>query len=77
MKMHPSAPPTRRIVLQHPDGLMQILGHAPTQPPEVMALPIEGAEPLVVNLVAVKPRYYLYKPMLEKPGLLKFNEHQQ
>ena len=63
----------KRMVLLHTDGLMQIFGVEDQQPAEILTNP-DGVS---INLVAVKPRYYLYKPMLEKPGLKTFNEHQQ
>lgn len=63
----------KRMMLLREDGIMQFIGFSPTQPPEVLA----DAEGHAINLVAVKPRYYLYKPMAESPGLKRFNEHQQ
>lgn len=57
----------KRIVLQHPSGLMQILGVVDEQP--VALLPAEAGvringEPAALNLVAAKRSYFLYKPLM-------------
>ena len=49
----------KRIVLQHPDGMMEIIGMSEVQPPDLISTP--GGP---INLVAVKRSYYLYRPVM-------------
>lgn len=53
----------KRVVLKHPSGLHQILGTTDEQP-DAFAGPEAGitinGERVAVNLVAAKPRFYLY-----------------
>ena len=60
----------KRIVIQHPDGLMQIAGlsEGDAQPPAMVVGP-DG--PLC--LVAAKRLYYLYKPLMV-PSTGRLNE---
>jgi len=56
---------TKRLVLQYPDGTMQIFarmedGDDVPQPASLVTLP--GIGP--INLVASKRSYYLYKPVM-------------
>lgn len=64
-------PPTfiKRIVLQHPSGLHQILGRLEPEEavPEFVdydkGVTIEG-KPVALNLVTVKGHYILYRPLM-------------
>jgi hypothetical protein len=49
----------KRLVVRYPDGMEQIFGYSEIQPPDVMTISRQ-----VLNLVAVKRSYYLYKPMV-------------
>lgn len=60
-------PIERRIVLRDEEGLHIIIGLTSVQPPDVLSLNVPGATP--INLVACKPRFWLYTPMM-KPNTL-------
>jgi hypothetical protein len=53
----------KRLVFQHPSGLMQIFGHQAddAQPPSMLVY-VAAEAPLC--LVAAKRSYYLYKPLM-------------
>ncbi len=55
----------KRVVVQHPSGLWQILDAVEEQPPDLVEARFSLGtirERLVpLNLVAVKPRYYLFR----------------
>lgn len=69
----------KRIVLRHPNGMHQILGATVEQPASFLQLArvdIDG-ESVSINLVAAKPRFYLFT-VVEKPaGLGTFHEQQR
>lgn len=53
----------KRIVVKHPSGLWQIVGETEAQPEAFVGLEAQvsiGGEPVCLNLVAARPRYYLY-----------------
>lgn len=71
------APHEKRIVLRHPSGLYQILGASVEQPAAFLELhraTVDG-QSVPINLVASKPRYYLFTVVQKPEGLGTF--HQQ
>jgi len=72
-------PLTKRMVLRHTSGLHQILGTCTEQPAAFLPLmraDVDGV-PVAINLIASKPRYYLYA-VVEKPaGLGHFHPEQR
>jgi hypothetical protein len=65
----------KRIVLQHRNGLHQIIGWAETQPAPLL----DGGDEGQFNLVALKRgTYYLYKPVMSPSETMqRFHEDQQ
>lgn len=72
-------PLLKRIVLQHPNGLSQILGTSVEQPAaflELQRATIDG-QSLPINLVRVTPRAYIYTVVQKPAGLGTFHEQQR
>lgn len=72
-------PLTKRIVLKHPSGLWQILGASVEQPEAFLALhraDVDGQD-LPINLIAARPRYYLFTVVQKPAGLGTFHEDQR
>jgi hypothetical protein len=67
-------PTDRRVVVQWPTGIMQIIGRATAQPPDIIPV---CAEQIPVTLCKVTVRMYLYKPIAGVPGLKDFAKEQQ
>lgn len=65
-------PLSKRVVLKHPSGLYQILGATAEQPDAFVGpdanVTIAG-ELVSLNLVAARPRYYLYT-VVQAPAVL-------
>ena len=57
-----TSPVHKRIVIQYPDGQMEIAGYVDSQPDAF--IPPEMNDGVVLCLVVVKPRYYLYRPLM-------------
>jgi hypothetical protein len=76
----PALPPTqapKRIVVEHANGIMQICGLVSEgQPDEYITRDISGWE-YDVQLVASKPRYWLYRAVQKPAGLGTFNPAQR
>jgi hypothetical protein len=73
------APSWKRLVLRHPDGLHQILGASVEQPESFLAMAradVDG-QSVAINLVAAKPRYYLFTVVQKPEGLGTFHEQQR
>ena len=51
----------KRVVIQHPDGLMEIAGLVEGQPEAFIPPEMNGG--VALCLVVAKPRYYLYRPL--------------
>ena len=52
---------SKKLVIKHEDGMMQIMGDAEEQPPDLIEVDDGG----VYNLITLKHcLYYLYKPMM-------------
>lgn len=69
----------KRIVLKHPNGLYQIIGASPEQPASFLTLQratVDGQD-MPINLVASKPRYYLFTVPMKPAGLGTFDARQQ
>jgi hypothetical protein len=56
------APQHKRIVIQHPDGMMEIAGYVDSQPDAFISAAMN--EGVALCLVVAKPRYYLYRPLV-------------
>lgn len=68
----------KRVVLRHPNGLHQILGVSLEQPPSFLELQratVDGLS-LPINLVAAKPRYYLFT-IVQPPATIGGTLHEQ
>jgi hypothetical protein len=73
------APTLKRLVLRHPNGLHQILGVSVEQPASFLELhraTVDGAT-VPINLVAAKPRFYLFTVVQKPEGLGTFHEQQR
>lgn len=69
----------KRIVLKHPNGLHQILGATIEQPASFLQLAradVDG-QSVPINLVASKPRYYLFTVLQKPEGLGTFDAQQR
>lgn len=68
----------KRIVLQRPDGIFQILGVANEQPDDLLPLTCDDGTQGPINLVASKRTFYLYR-MVQSPSetMKTFHERQQ
>lgn len=73
----PATQVPKRIVVEHPGGLMQICGLVTEgQPDTFIPAGLSGWD-YDVNLVASKPRYWLYRAVQKPEGLESFNPSQQ
>jgi hypothetical protein len=68
----------KRVVVRHHSGLMQIIGLADTQPEETLIPAVLYGEQVLLNLVAAKPRFYLYT-IMQSPSetMQRFHRDQQ
>ena len=52
----------KRIVIEYPDGQLEIAGYVDSQPDAF--IPAELNDGVALCLVVSKPRYYLYRPLM-------------
>ena len=73
----PSTQATKRVVVEHASGIMQICGLVSEgQPDEFIPASVSGWD-YDVNLVASKTRYWLYRAVQKPEGLGTFNPSQR
>lgn len=69
----------KRIVLEHANGMMQILGWVPDQPADYIGpeagVTING-QPVALNLITSKRTYHLYRRLM-LPGVPTFDPRQR